>query len=69
MRSKVVAEAHAKARDCLERAVKLDPNYALAWAHLGQMYFEEYKYGYNKRPEPVERALDATRKALELDPQ
>ena len=62
-------EAHARARDCLERAVELDPDYALAWAHLGQMYFEEYKYGYNLRPEPIERALVATQKALELDSQ
>jgi adenylate cyclase len=62
-------ESHAEARDCLERAVKLDPTFAVAWAHLGQMYFEEYKYGYNKRPEPVERALAATQKALELNPQ
>jgi TolB-like protein/Tfp pilus assembly protein PilF len=62
-------DAHARARDCLERAVKLDPDYALAWAHLGQMYFEEYKYGYNQRPKPIERALAATEKALELDPQ
>ncbi len=62
-------EAHARARDCLERAVELDPNYSLAWAHLGQMYFEEYKYGYNRRPEPVERAIAAVQKALELDRQ
>jgi adenylate cyclase len=62
-------EAHARARDCLERAVKLDPDYGLAWAHLGQMYFEEYKYGYNARPGPIQRARAATQKALELDPQ
>jgi adenylate cyclase len=63
-------EAHAQARDCLERAVaQLAPNYALAWAHLAQMYFEEYKYRWNLRPEPIERALAATKKALELDPQ
>ena len=64
-----LAKAHARARDCLERAVRLDPDYSLAWAHLGQMYFEEYKYGYNSRPEPVERALAAAQKALELDQQ
>jgi TolB-like protein/class 3 adenylate cyclase len=61
---------HARARDCLERTVdETTPGYALAWAHLAQMYFEEYKYGWNSRPEPIERALTATRKALELDPQ
>ncbi|HEY7749724.1 MAG TPA: adenylate/guanylate cyclase domain-containing protein [Aestuariivirgaceae bacterium] len=63
-------EAHAQARDCLERAIAgPTANYALAWAHLGQMYFEEYKYRWNLRPEPIERALAATKKALELDPQ
>jgi adenylate cyclase len=62
-------EAHAQARDCLERAVKLAPDYAEAWAHLGQMYFEEYKYGYNRRAQPIERALAATQKAIELDPR
>jgi adenylate cyclase len=62
-------EAHGQARECLERTVKLTPDYALAWAHLGQIYFEEYKYNYNLRPEPIARARAATQRALELDPQ
>jgi TolB-like protein/class 3 adenylate cyclase/Tfp pilus assembly protein PilF len=64
------AEDHAQARDCLERAVaEKTPDYGLAWAHLAQMYFEEYKYGWNSRPQPIDRAFRTTRKALELDPQ
>ena len=62
-------EAHARARECLERVLKLVPDYSEAWAHLAQMYFEEHKYGYNLRPGPVERALAATQKALALDPR
>lgn len=63
-------EDHAQTRNCLERAVaETAPDYALAWAHLAQMYFEEYKYGWNPRPKPIERALATTKKALELDPQ
>jgi adenylate cyclase len=60
---------HSRARDCLERAVELAPNYALAWAHLAQMYFEEYKYGWNARPDPIGRARAAVQRALEIDPQ
>jgi class 3 adenylate cyclase/TolB-like protein len=60
-------EMHLRARDCLERAVKLAPNYALAWAHLAQMYFEEYKYGWNALPDPIGRARSAVRRALEID--
>lgn len=33
------------------------------------MYIEENKYGYNARPRPLERALAAAQKAIELDPQ
>lgn len=63
------SETHGQARDCLERAVELEPGNALVWARLAQMYFEEYKYGFNARPEPIERAFAATQTALELDPQ
>jgi class 3 adenylate cyclase/TolB-like protein/tetratricopeptide (TPR) repeat protein len=62
-------EAHARARECLERTVESAPKYALAWAHLAQMYFEEHKYGWNARPDPIKRAQAAVRRALELDPQ
>ena len=63
------AKEHARARDCLERAVVLAPDYATAWARLGFMYIEEYKYGYNARPQPLERALPPAQKAIELDPK
>jgi class 3 adenylate cyclase/TolB-like protein len=60
-------EMHLRARDCLERAVGLAPDYALAWAHLAQMYFEEYKYGWNALPDPIRRARAAVQSALEID--
>jgi TolB-like protein/Flp pilus assembly protein TadD len=63
------AEKHERARDCLEEAVELVPTYAVAWARLGAMYFEEHKYGHNLRPDPLGRARAAARKSIELDPQ
>ena len=64
------AEAHLMARDALERAVTLDPQYASAWAALAQIYADEGRFGYNSRPgrDPFDRALEAARKAIELDP-
>ncbi|MEX2650378.1 MAG: adenylate/guanylate cyclase domain-containing protein [Alphaproteobacteria bacterium] len=62
-------DAHLRARDCLERAVKLDPNYSLAWSSLATVYTEEYKYAYNLRPEPLARALAAAQRAIDLDNQ
>jgi len=59
--------AHGEARDCLERAVKLAPDYSRAWSALAWMYIEEYKYSYNLRPEPLGRALAAAQRAIELD--
>jgi TolB-like protein/class 3 adenylate cyclase/Tfp pilus assembly protein PilF len=63
------AKEHARARDCLERTVEIDPGYSLARSRLAFMYIEEHKYGYNARPQPLERALTAAQKAIELDPQ
>ncbi len=61
---------HLRARDCLERAIALDPNYAEAWAWLSEMYLDEYRFGYNQRPDPkpLDRALNAARRAVALDP-
>ena len=63
------AKEHARARDCLERAVQIAPDYSVAWSRLAFMYVEEWKYGYNARPQPLERALPAAQKAIELDPK
>jgi adenylate cyclase len=53
---------HAKVRDCLEKTMALDPEYADVWQMLTFMYLDEYRYGYNPRPLAQYRALD---KALE----
>jgi eukaryotic-like serine/threonine-protein kinase len=57
----------------LERATGLDPNYARAWAALGQRYHTEFAYGpeYSNRKNDTqlfERAKTALQRALALDP-
>ena len=63
-------ELHLRARDCLERAIVLDPDYAEAWAWLSEMYLDEHRFGYNRRPDPkpLDRAMNAARRAVALDP-
>ena len=60
-------EEHAHVREALESAVRVAPGYADAWASLGFMYAEEYAQSFNVRPEPLERARTAARRALEID--
>ena len=62
-------ENHLVARDCLERAVQDDPEYAELWAHLAQIYAEEFGAHYNPRPDPLARGLKAASRAVELDPR
>jgi adenylate cyclase len=62
------SDKHLRARDCLERAVILDPNHAEAWAWLAWIYLYEYRYHFNPRPNPLDRALEAARQAVNLDP-
>ncbi len=61
-------EVHAATRDCLERAVGLDPHYADAWSKLAFVYADEHAWGYNPRPGSLDRALEAAQRAVELDP-
>ena len=50
-------ENHLRARESLERAVELDPEYALAWGYLSWIYTDEYIYGFNPLPDSMPRAL------------
>ncbi|MEM1046570.1 MAG: hypothetical protein AAGL24_10475 [Pseudomonadota bacterium] len=61
---------HGRVRDLLERAVKIDPDYAGAWGMLAIIYGDEIRGGYNHRkdPPPFERALRAARRSVALDP-
>lgn len=63
-------EEHRRVRDLLERAVKIDPDYAGAWGMLAIVYGDEVRGGYNFRedPPPFQRALSAAERSVALDP-
>jgi len=65
---RVSTEEHAAARAALERAVQQAPNNADCWAMLSHLYREEYAHGFNVRTEPIGRALNAARRAVEIAP-
>jgi serine/threonine protein kinase len=51
-----------------QEAVKLDPSFALAWAHLSCEQSESYWRGYDPSPARLAAAKDAADRALALDP-
>ena len=59
---------HFEVREALEQAVQLDADYANAWACLAIVYLDEFRSSFNPRPDPLERALEAARHAVRLDP-
>jgi TolB-like protein len=61
-------EYHLRARESLERAVKIDAEFDAAWAHLSWIYTDEVIFGYNPLPDSMERALKAARRGVELAP-
>jgi non-specific serine/threonine protein kinase len=61
-------EHHLLAREALEHALELDPSFALAWGYLSWITTDEEIYGFNLRPDSMERAMAAARRAVELDP-
>ena len=65
---RLTPEEHAAARTCTERAVQQAPGYADGWAMLSFLYQEEYGFGFNPQPDPLERALQAARRATDAAP-
>jgi TolB-like protein len=65
---RVVPEEHALVRAVLERAVEQSPGHAAAWAMLSMVYGEEHRFGFNARPDCLDRALRAALRAADIAP-
>jgi serine/threonine protein kinase len=63
------ADSVKRARDHFERAVSLDPTYALAYAGLGDAFGAMAYYGFVAPADGFPRAAAAARRAIELDPE
>ena len=59
---------HAEIRTALERAAEQAPDHADVWAFLSMLYQDEDQHGFNPRPDPLDRALTAARRTVDLDP-
>jgi TolB-like protein/cytochrome c-type biogenesis protein CcmH/NrfG len=66
--ARLTAEEHAEVRACLERTVERSPNDADCLAMLSFVFAEEHKHGFNVRPDPLGRALEAARRAVAAAP-
>jgi tetratricopeptide (TPR) repeat protein len=62
------ADSLRRARDHFERAVDLDPLYALAYAGVGDAFGAMAYYGFIAPADGFPRAAAAARRAIELDP-
>ncbi|HEV8512662.1 MAG TPA: hypothetical protein VGQ59_05280, partial [Cyclobacteriaceae bacterium] len=65
---KLDRETFDKATVSLEDAVKKDPEYALAWAVLSEIYSMGVMMGYKRIGDQAETALSIANKAVKLDP-
>jgi serine/threonine protein kinase/Tfp pilus assembly protein PilF len=65
---KYTTSAMHEAISCFERAIALDPNYALAYANMAIAYTEIAEIGAVPPGEAFPYAREAAAKALELDP-
>ena len=61
-------DRHRRARDCLFRAVELDPSYSLAWSRLAFSHIESKKYAIDTQESWAEDSQAAAQRALDLDP-
>jgi TolB-like protein/Flp pilus assembly protein TadD len=61
-------DEHARMRSALERTLEREPVHAEAWGWLSRLYSHEHEFRLNPQPGSVERAREAARRAVEIDP-
>ena len=62
------ADGLAMAVELYERAISLDPNYALAWAGLAGAHLMRFGWGIARIDEAAPKVTAAAERAIELDP-
>jgi TolB-like protein/Tfp pilus assembly protein PilF len=67
--SEFTAEAFHRALKAMETAVRREPDYAMAWACLSELYLNAYLFDHTMRGNVYERSLKCALKATQLDPQ
>jgi len=65
--AKRTADGFRRAEECYDRAIELDPDYALAYAGLADHYFMLPEYGVLDPRTALPRARVAAERALEID--
>jgi tetratricopeptide (TPR) repeat protein len=65
--SRFTQEANAQAQQMWEKAIALDPQYAEAYAWLGETYWLEWVLRWSTDPQTLERALARAQQAVALD--
>jgi tetratricopeptide (TPR) repeat protein len=63
----ITTDGNAKARQMFEKAVALDPNYAVAYALLGRNYLDGYVHLLSPDPNGLELALQMGQQAIARD--
>jgi len=66
-RQRLTPEEHARLLNGLERFAEREPKHAAVWACLSQLYSDEFRFRFNRRPDALDRALAAARRSVDLD--
>jgi TolB-like protein/class 3 adenylate cyclase len=59
--------ANAQARQMFERAIELDPGFAMPYVGLSITYRREWLFSWSSDPQTMERAFELAQKAISLD--
>jgi adenylate cyclase len=63
----VTKEANIQARQMFEKALALDPGYALGYSWLGRSLWLDWVFGWSQDPRTLERTHELAQKAIALD--
>jgi len=65
---RLTPEEHQEVRDILEQAVRAAPGASDCWAMLSIVYINEFSHDFNLRSDPLGRAFEAARRAMDAGP-